>query len=258
MSARGWKPATSSKIAGLGAVIEEVRNGGRDAREAEFEQLVGDDHQPAGIGVGQGTEKGAVGDGPHGGDGRHAERGSEGRQQGEGGRFRKRTGRVPAVEPQVLEPAQRPDVVRLARAARPVRPTLSPDISAWKSSSSRRRSFHSSRRRKWRSLRQNSDIAENPMDGAREALEIRFGLGETALAGLAQAIDAHPPVAVGGAPFGLHPGLQLEALEGGVERALFHRKDVGRGELDLLGDAVAVKGGAAQGFQDQQVERAGE
>src|SRR3954463_6006472 len=135
------------------------------------------------------------------------------------------------------------------------RPTLPPAIAEWKSSSSRRRSFSSSRFGMRVSLRRKSDIAEDPVDGAGQALEFRLGIGQARLAGGAETVKAGAAIAVRHAPLGRDQPLHLQALEGGVERPLFDGQYVGRRQPDLLGDAVAVKLRPAERLEDEKVER---
>ena len=59
-------------------------------------------------------------------------------------------------------------------------------------------------------------------------------------------------------PLGLDPSLVLEAMQGGVERALVDLQHVLGDLLDALGDRPAVQGVLLQRAQDEQVERAGQ
>ena len=70
-------------------------------------------------------------------------------------------------------------------------------------------------------------------------------------------VKARSAIRLSHLPFGLNPTLEKEALEGGIKRAFFHRQHIVGESFDGLGDAVAVKGGAGEGFEDEHVESAG-
>ena len=55
-------------------------------------------------------------------------------------------------------------------------------------------------------------------------------------------------------PFALDVALFLEAVEGGLERALSDFQRVARELLDALADAPAMHRGEREGFQDEEVE----
>src|SRR5262249_38292947 len=57
-------------------------------------------------------------------------------------------------------------------------------------------------------------------------------------------------------PLRRDPLLALEPVQGGVERPGVDLQDVARARLDGLGDAVAVLRPPAEGFEDQEIERA--
>src|SRR5439155_985186 len=57
------------------------------------------------------------------------------------------------------------------------------------------------------------------------------------------------------APLALHPAALLEAVEGGVERALADLEDLAGELLDPAGGGVAVGGAPGEGLEDEQVER---
>ena len=71
-------------------------------------------------------------------------------------------------------------------------------------------------------------------------------------------VIARAAIARGHAPLRLHPALDQHALQGRVERAFLHLQHLFRAVLDVFGDFITVQPAAhGQGFQDEQVERAG-
>jgi hypothetical protein len=63
-------------------------------------------------------------------------------------------------------------------------------------------------------------------------------------------------VVFGDAPFGGEEILALEAVEGGVEGALFDGEGSAGDLFDAQEDAVAVKAAEGDGFEDEEVEGA--
>ena len=59
----------------------------------------------------------------------------------------------------------------------------------------------------------------------------------------------------GDAPLGRQPALDQHAVERGIQRAVLDPEALARSILDSLDDSVSVKRAAAQGPQDQQIER---
>src|SRR6185312_6693184 len=57
-------------------------------------------------------------------------------------------------------------------------------------------------------------------------------------------------------PLGGDPTAALEAVERRVQRAMLDDQHFARGVLDVLGDAVAVRGAEQQRLEDEHVERA--
>src|ERR1043166_1873184 len=75
-------------------------------------------------------------------------------------------------------------------------------------------------------------------------------------AGAREAVEARASVFLGQAPFAVDPAHLLDAVEGGIEGAFFDAGHVVRELLDAAADAVAVRLAEAQGFEDEEVERA--
>ena len=72
------------------------------------------------------------------------------------------------------------------------------------------------------------------------------------------AVGADAAVAGGGFPLGLDEIVFQHALQGGVERALFHLQQLVGTLLDVLDEGVAVHGLAAERLEDHHLQRAAE
>src|SRR5215472_7185041 len=70
-----------------------------------------------------------------------------------------------------------------------------------------------------------------------------------------QAIVFRPPIVFRWPPFGINQAVQLQAVQGGVERAFLDAQHLLRDLLNRLGDPVPVHGPARERFQDEHVER---
>src|SRR5438067_721251 len=79
---------------------------------------------------------------------------------------------------------------------------------------------------------------------------------QPAAAGGAQAIELRGAVVLRESPLRLDEPLPLEAVQGGVERALADDQRRIRGLLDPLDDAIAVAWSPGERLEDQQVEGA--
>jgi len=82
-----------------------------------------------------------------------------------------------------------------------------------------------------------------------------FGGGEALLAGSRELVELGFAGVGGNAPFARQEAVAFETVEGGVERAFFHRQEAGGGPLDMERDAEAMIGTAGKRFQDEQFER---
>jgi len=103
-----------------------------------------------------------------------------------------------------------------------------------------------------------SGQSEHALNGADETLEL-VALGVESLASRRrQRVIPGTPIVFGRSPFGLHPAVQEEPLQRGVQRALADLEDVLRHGLEALRDGVAVERPAHERPQDQQVEGAGQ
>ena len=71
-----------------------------------------------------------------------------------------------------------------------------------------------------------------------------------------ETVDAGAAIPVGNFPTGGDQPLQLQALQGGVERARFHLDGFACNLADGLRDTVTVQRPEGQRAQDQHVERA--
>src|SRR6185369_1670103 len=71
-----------------------------------------------------------------------------------------------------------------------------------------------------------------------------------------EAIEAGLPLVLGFPPFALDEALALEAIEGGVERALLDLEALTRDLLDAEENAVSVARAEGHGLQDEHVEGA--
>src|SRR6185369_14823859 len=134
-------------------------------------------------------------------------------------------------------------------------------ISRWKrSSSSRARSARrrerSARRRRRKSVQVISGQFHDAADGGGEAGPLLGFVVQLLPAGRGEVIKAGTPAEFGDTPFSLDPALMLEAMQGGVERALVDPQDVLRDLLDALGDGPAVHGLVLEGAKNEQVESA--
>src|SRR6185369_753790 len=91
------------------------------------------------------------------------------------------------------------------------------------------------------------DRVRQPVPGGQLLLELRAAVrGQRIHLGLAAGLRL--------APRGSDPGLLLEAVESGVERALLHAQHVGGDLFDPLGDRPAVHGPQGDRLEDQEVE----
>src|SRR5262245_44225975 len=95
-------------------------------------------------------------------------------------------------------------------------------------------------------------------DGAGVALpRTHFG-PQLRATGAGELVVLRATVVLGVAPLAGDPVVLLEAMEGGVEGALFDKQLAVGDALDPLGDGVAVPRAPREGLEDQHIERAAE
>jgi len=94
------------------------------------------------------------------------------------------------------------------------------------------------------------------IDRGGEAIPIGGFLFELDAAGGGEGIELGLATGFGFGALAANPALLLEAMEGGVERALLDQEDVARDLLDTFGDGPAVLGLKCESFEDQEIESA--
>jgi hypothetical protein len=99
---------------------------------------------------------------------------------------------------------------------------------------------------------------QNPLNGRHDLLKLSVFGSELATASGGQRVIAGAASVLGLPPLPFHPAIQEKSLEGRVEGALADLQDVFRDPLDVVGDPVPVHRPESQGFEDQEVEGAGE
>ena len=82
-----------------------------------------------------------------------------------------------------------------------------------------------------------------------------FGI-EALLALVGELVELGAAVVFGGSPAGFEQAAEFESMEGGVERAFFDLEQLLGGLVDPLGDRVAVKRAAGEGFEDEHLQGA--
>ncbi len=95
---------------------------------------------------------------------------------------------------------------------------------------------------------------QNLGDGSGEFVPFAGFESELAAAFGGEAVELGATIVFGGAFFGGDPATFNEAVESGIERALFDLQHVVGVEFDGFGDGVAVGGAKEQGAEDEQVE----
>ena len=88
-----------------------------------------------------------------------------------------------------------------------------------------------------RTLHVESRTFETPAENRRQ---VAISASSCCAAGVGEPVQLGAPAELGRAPLGLHPAPALEAIQGGIERALFHQHGVAGRVLDEPGDGVAV------------------
>jgi hypothetical protein len=71
-----------------------------------------------------------------------------------------------------------------------------------------------------------SGVLDDELDGGGETVPLVEFVGELFLAGFGEGVELGNAAGFGGFGFGFDPALLLEAVEGWVERALLHLKDL--------------------------------
>src|SRR6266568_6681405 len=97
---------------------------------------------------------------------------------------------------------------------------------------------------------------ENSSYGGGEPPPLGRLSDELFAAGRGQRVEASFAIVFGGAPLGCDPAASLQALERGIERAVFDQQLLVGRLLDRPRDALAVLRAENERAQDQQVERA--
>lgn len=98
--------------------------------------------------------------------------------------------------------------------------------------------------------------SENAGKGLAKALPFRVLRGKLLAACRRESVEARLAVVGGNAPLGGDPAFLQEALEGGIERAVFDLEGFAGGLLDESGDSMSVHGRPAQGAENDEVEGA--
>jgi hypothetical protein len=93
-------------------------------------------------------------------------------------------------------------------------------------------------------------------DGADELFPVGLFFGKLAFAGGGEAVIFGAAVGFGLAPLGGEPALFFEAVQGGIEGAVFDLQGIGGAGAEGLTDAVAMLGAPLQGAEDEHVEGA--
>src|SRR5215471_14146658 len=159
-----------------------------------------------------------------------------------------------------------PNSMRARRRAspgeRPERTRSAARASRWKASSS---CISRSRRRRSTSFRSQlgmSDLLGGGREGSGHGVDqLAPGLGllaQALAAGGSEAVKLGAAVVFRGSPFGREQPLEFEAVESGIECALLDLERAAGDLADAQEDAVAVESAEGDGFEDQDVESAGE
>src|SRR5690348_12110804 len=100
--------------------------------------------------------------------------------------------------------------------------------------------------------------AEGEPDRVRRARPPIRLLAQLSAAGCGELVVLRAPVVLRRAPLGRQESLVLEAVEGGIQRALSDDQLAARDLLDAEQDAVAVEPPERHGAEHEQVERSGQ
>src|SRR5580700_4958422 len=132
-------------------------------------------------------------------------------------------------------------------------------MSRWKASSAWRSRSRRCRRkslRKRRCMISTCLSGQHALDGARKAGPGGLVLLDQFAAVPGDFVVLGFAVVLGQSPFRRDGAIELQAVEGGVERAFLDGQHVVGEQMDGLSDSVAMHGAALEGVQDEQVEGA--
>jgi hypothetical protein len=99
---------------------------------------------------------------------------------------------------------------------------------------------------------------EGGAHGSDEAIPASLFFAKAFAAGGSELVILCAAIVIGRAPAGFEKALADKAEKRGVEGALFDEKRAARDLFDAEENAVAVEGAERDGFENQQVESAGE
>jgi hypothetical protein len=99
---------------------------------------------------------------------------------------------------------------------------------------------------------------EGGAHGGDEPIPSSLFFAEAFAAGGGKFVVFGSTVVIGSAPAGFQEALANKTEEGGVEGALFDEEGAAGDLLDAEENAVAVKGAEGDGFENEQVQSAGE
>src|SRR4030095_10439444 len=91
---------------------------------------------------------------------------------------------------------------------------------------------------------------QHALDRAHHSVELGALGGQLFPSGSRELVIAGASVVLRGAPLGLYPAVDQEALQRGIQRALSDSQDIVRGQAQVLDDAVAVFRAADERLQD--------
>ena len=92
-------------------------------------------------------------------------------------------------------------------------------------------------------------VAQHALDRADHAIELGAFGGELPAAGGGERVVAGAAVVLRRAPLGLHPAVEQQPLERGIQRALADLQHVVRRQAQVLDDAVAMLGPCTSAFR---------
>jgi hypothetical protein len=99
--------------------------------------------------------------------------------------------------------------------------------------------------------------AESGGDCSDEAIPAVGFLAQTLAARSSEGIELGPAVVVGGAPTCFEKSLAYQAIQGGIERALFDKQGAARNLLDAQKNTIAMERAERDGLQNEEIESAG-
>jgi hypothetical protein len=99
--------------------------------------------------------------------------------------------------------------------------------------------------------------AESGGDCGDEAIPAVGFLAQTLAARSSEIIELGPAVVVGCAPTCFEESLAYQAIQGGIERALFDKQSAARNLLDAQKNTIAMERAEGDSFQNEEIESAG-